>query len=53
MNATEYMELKDSTKMDLFMYIRLFLKNVKSHNVAAWKYVWMPEMMDKGAWSVR
>lgn len=53
MNAGEYMELKDSTKMDLFMYIRLFLKNVKSHNVAAWKYVWMPEMMDKGAWSIR
>lgn len=47
------MELKDSNKMDLFMYIRLFLKNVKSHNVAVWKYVWMPEMMDKGSWNVR
>lgn len=35
------------------MYIRLFLKNVKSHNVAIWKYVWMPEMMDKGSWNIR
>ena len=53
MNAQQFLELKESNKVDLFMYIRLFLKNVKSHNVAVWKYVWMPEIMDKGAWSIR
>ena len=53
MNAQEYLELKETSKLDLFMYIRLFLKNVKSHNVAQWKYVWLPEMVDKGSWSVR
>ena len=47
------MEVKEANKIDLFMYIRLFLKNVKSHNVAQWKYVWLPEMIDKGSWSVR
>lgn len=53
MNAQEYNEIKETNHLDLFMYIRLFLKNVKSHNVAVWKYVWLPEMTDKGAWNLR
>lgn len=35
------------------MYIRLFLKNVKSHNTASWKYVWLPEMTDRASFAVR
>lgn len=35
------------------MYIRLFLKNVKSHNTASWRYVWLPEMTDKASYNVR
>lgn len=35
------------------MYIRVFLKNVKSHSVANWKYVWVPEMATKGYWAIR
>lgn len=44
MNAQEFVEMREQqeSKLDLFMYIRLFIKNVKSHNVAVWKYVWMP-----------
>jgi hypothetical protein len=45
--------MKETNKMDLFIYIRLFLKNVRAHNVAQWKYVWLPEMVDKGAWAIR
>lgn len=51
--AQEYNEIKQANNIDLFMYIRLFLKNTKSHNVAVWKYVWLPEMNDKGAWNLR
>lgn len=35
------------------MYVRLFLKNVKSHNTASWKYVWLPEMTDKANYNIR
>lgn len=35
------------------MYIRLFLKNVKSHNTASWRYVWLPEMTDKASYNIR
>ena len=53
MNAQEYMDMKENSKLDLFLYIRLFLKNVRNHTTAAWKYVWLPEMIDKEAWAVR
>jgi len=53
MSAAEYNEIKDANNIDLFMYIRVFLKNVKSHNVANWKYVWVPEMVAKGNWAIR
>ena len=53
LDAAEYLELKETNNIDLFMYIRLFLKNVRSHNVAVWKYVWMPEMSDQAAWNLR
>lgn len=53
MNAQEYIDMKEHSKLDLFMYIRLFLKNLRSHTTAAWKYVWLPEMVDKASWSVR
>ncbi len=45
--------MKESNHIDIFMYVRLFLKNVKSHNTASWKYVWLPEMTDKANYSVR
>lgn len=35
------------------MYIRFFMKNVRSHTTAAWKYVWVPEMIDKGSWQIK
>lgn len=35
------------------MYVRVFLKNVKSHNLASWKYIWLPEMATKGYWAIR
>lgn len=51
-NGAEYLELREKSKLDLFMYIRYFMKNVRSHSTSAWKYIWIPEMMDKGAWGI-
>ena len=35
------------------MYIRVFMKNVKTHQQANWKYIWLPGWKTSKTWKVR